>query len=98
MMTIKIGIILRKLLDEQRLTLKAVSKGAGVPATTIAEWSNNRSPKNLLHAQRVAAFLGVSLHFLLFGEEDREEPLMKLLKEDVFSGTFEINVKRVRVK
>jgi hypothetical protein len=36
-------------------------------------------------------------NYLLFREEDSEEPLHKLFKEDLFSGTFEINVKKVKV-
>lgn len=96
--TIKIGKNLREMMATSNHTLKQISKATGVPVSTLAEWSNNRSPKNLVHAQRVASFLGVSLHFLLFGEEDQQEPLVKLMKEDVFSGTFEINIKRVRVR
>ncbi len=96
--SLKIGTVLRALISERRLTLKEISKGSGVPASTIAEWTNNRAPKNPEQVQRVAAFLGVSLHYLLFGHEDREEPITKLLKEDVFSGTFEITIKRVKVK
>ena len=97
-MTLKIGTTLRTLIKERRMTLVEISKATGVPATTIAEWSNNRAPKNPVHAQKVASHLGVSLHFLLFGEEDHQEPITKLLKEDLFSGTFEINIKRIRNK
>lgn len=97
-MNLKIGPVLRSIIEERRLTLKEIAKATSVPASTIAEWSNNRAPKNPVHAQRVANFLGISLHFLLFGEEDHQEPIQKILKEDFFSGTFEISVKRVRVK
>ena len=93
---LKIGSVLRTIIGERRLTLKEISKGTGVPASTIAEWTNNRSPKNPEQAQRVAGYLGISLHHLFFGEEDREEPISKLLKEDVFSGTFEITIKRLK--
>ena len=95
---LKIGPVMRTLIDDRRLTLKEISKATGVPASTIAEWTNNRAPKNPEQAQKVASFLGISLHHLFFGVEDREEPISKLLKEDVFSGTFEISIKRVREK
>lgn len=97
-MVLKIGTTLRKLMIEQGLTLKGISQATSVPASTIAEWSNNRAPKNPIHVQKVAAYLGVSLHYLLFGEEDKQEPMTKLLKEDFFTGTFEISIKRVREK
>lgn len=96
--TVKINHTLAKLLKEQNLSLRELSKRSGVPNSTLQEWSSNRSPKNPIQVQKVAQELGVSMHYLIFGEEDKSEPLTKLLKEDVFSGTFEINIRRVRIK
>ena len=98
LMTLQIGPTLRTLLDEKRLTLKKISSVTGVPASTIAEWSNNRTPKNPIQVQKVANFLDVSMHYLLFGVEDKQEPLTKLMKEDFFTGTFEITIKKVKIK
>lgn len=94
-MAVQIGSTLKELLKHRRMTLKEVSKATSVPASTLSEWLNNRSPKNPDQVRKVAQYLGVSLHYLLFGEEDREEPISKLIKEDLFNGTFEINIKRV---
>ena len=77
-------------------TLASIAKGTGVPKSTISEWLNNRSP-NPSQAVKVANHLGVSLHFLLFGKDDAQEPIQKILKEDFFKGTFEITVKRVKI-
>ena len=96
-MSTEIGKVFSKIVQERRLTLKEISKATGVPATTLAEWQANRTPKNPVQVRAIAKFLGVSLHFLLFGEEDSEEPIQKILKEDFFSGTFEISVKRVKI-
>ena len=95
-MKTQIGKILSQIVKERRLTLKEISTGSGVPATTLAEWQANRTPKNPTQVRAVAKYLGVSLHYLLFGEEDAEEPIQKILKEDFFSGVFEINIKRIR--
>ena len=97
-MAIKIGNIFKSLIEQRRMTIREVSKKSGVPSSTLAEWLNNRTPKNPEQIQKVAKTLGVSMHFFLFGEEDAEEPLHKLIKEDVFSGTFEINIKRVKLE
>ncbi|MCM2353724.1 MAG: helix-turn-helix domain-containing protein [Pseudobdellovibrio sp.] len=97
-MKVQIGPVLKKLLKDRRMTLKEVSTATSVPSSTLSEWLNNRSPKNPEQTLKVAQYLEVSLHYLLFGEEDHQEPLTKILKEDVFSGTFEINIKRVRSK
>lgn len=92
---IKIQSTMKQLLAEKNLSLRELSKLTAVPYSTLQEWSSNRSPKNPVQIQKVASVLGVSMHYLLFGEEDRSEPLTKLLKQDVFSGTFEINIRRI---
>lgn len=96
-MKLTIGSNLKKIIEEKRLTLKEISKATGVPATTISEWTSNRAPKNPIHLRAVAEFLGVTIHYLLFGEEDHNEPLQKIFKEEVFNGTFEINIKRIKL-
>lgn len=93
---IQIGKVLTSLLKEKGLTLASVSKSTGVPRTTLAEWSSNRPPKNPIQVKAVADFFGITIHYLLFGEEDKQEPLQKIFKEDFFSGTFEINIKRIK--
>ena len=95
-MAVQIGSTLKTLLKQRRMTLKEVSKQTGVPSSTLSEWLNNRSPKNPDQTRKVAQYLGVSLHYLLFGEEDSQEPITKIMKEDFFSGVFEINIKRVK--
>lgn len=95
---LRIGETLKDLLKAQRLSPRGLSKLSGVPYTTLQEWSGNRSPKNPLQIQQVASTLGVSMHFLLFGAPDPEENITNIFKEDVFSGTFEITIKKVRTK
>ncbi len=97
-MTVKIAQTLKALLQQRGMTLREISKVSGVPVSTLSEWSSNRNPKNPLQTKKVAEALGVTMHFLIFGEDDSQEPIQKILKEDFFSGTFEMTIKRVRVK
>lgn len=94
---LKIGKTLEKIMKQERHTLASISKVTGVPKSTLSEWLNNRAP-NPTQAVKVANHLGVSLHFLLFGKDDAQEPMQKILKEDFFKGTFEITIKRVKVE
>ena len=96
--SIKIKDTIKIQIAKKNWSLRDLSKMSGVPYSTLQEWSSNRTPKNPIQVQKVAQSLDVSIHYLLFGVEDRSEPLTKLLKEDVFSGTFEINIRRVREK
>lgn len=96
-MKLSIGPTLTHLMHEQRRTLREVSEATGVSKSTLSEWSTNRRPKDPVQVCKVADFLGVSMHFLLFGEEDRKEPLTRIMREEFFSGVFEITIKRVKV-
>lgn len=79
---LKIALTLSQLLKQRGLTLKDVSKATAVLVSSLSEWkSNNRNP-NATHAKAVADFLGVTVHYLLFGYEDQQEPLQKILKEE----------------
>ncbi len=95
-MKVQIGKVLSKLLKDQHISLNKLSKLSGVAVSTLSEWQGNRSPRKPEQVLKVATALGVSLHYLLFGEEDQEEPLQKILKEEVFQGTFEITVKKIK--
>lgn len=99
-MKIKIDQVLNRLIKEKRLTLKELSKASGVPASTIHEWQNGRSPRDPVQAKKVADALDVSLNQLLFDEPDKNESIQiqSIFKEDVFSGIFEINIKRIKDK
>ncbi|MDX1470020.1 MAG: helix-turn-helix transcriptional regulator [Flavobacteriaceae bacterium] len=95
-MDLKIGKVLKRLLREQGLTTKELARRTGTPYATLNEWKNDRSPKNIRQVKKVAEELNVTLHYLLFGENDDQEPIQKILKEDLFSGVFEISIKRIK--
>lgn len=97
-MELKIGKTLAKLIKEQDMTLKTLAQNTGVSASTLSEWKSNRKPKDPTQLQKVASELGVTIHFLLFGVEDSQEPIQKILKEEFFTGTFEITLKRVKIQ
>ena len=96
-MAIKIGPVFNKILQERRLTVKEIATATGVPASTLAEWRSNRTPKNPDQVRAVAEFIGIPLHELLFGEPDRQDPITKIIREDVFQGTFEVTIRRVKL-
>lgn len=93
---LKINVILKRLMKENGETLSSLAKATGVPKSTISEWLSNRTP-NPVQAVKVANALGVSLHYILFGEDDALEPLQQIMKEDFFKGTFEISIKKVKI-
>ena len=99
-MEIKIAKVLSRIMKERRLSIKELSKLSGVPTSTLHEWQNGRSPRDPVKAKKLADALGISLNQLLFDENDKNEviQIQQILKEDVFSGVFEINIKRIKGK
>jgi len=99
MYEIKIGQVLKRILKEQRRTLKEISKDTGIPYSTLHTWQENRQPKDILKAQRLAIHLGISLHELLFDQPDlkaqKTTEQIFGVKDEFFKGTFEIVVRRV---
>ncbi len=73
---------------------------SGIAESTLFEWANNREPRSPVKAKMLADALDISLNELLFDERDQPQKieLQSLLKEDVFSGVFEISIKRVKEK
>ena len=96
-MELKIDKSLRAAMKARGLSLRELAKLSGVPPTTINEWLSNRPPRNPVQAKKVAEALDISLNKLLFAEEDKHEPLQKIITEDLFSGNFQITVKRLKI-
>lgn len=96
----QISKTLKSLMSERNLSVKDLSKLSGIPVSTLHEWLGGRTPRDLVKVKKVAEALKISFNQLLFGEPDEHESisLQQLLKEDLFSGTFEVNIKRVHIK
>ena len=99
-MELKIAATLKKLMKEKRLSVKALSRDSGIAVSTLHEWLNGRTPRDPVQAKKVADCLGVSLNRLLFDAPDLSESinLNQILKRDIFSGVYEINIRKVKIK
>ena len=95
---IRLGTNLKHLLRNRGLSLKEVSIQTGIPYSTLHTWLENRQPKDILKAKRLADFFGVDLHFLLFGEEERPPSPTgpDLPGAGDLVGVFEVTVRRRR--
>jgi transcriptional regulator with XRE-family HTH domain len=99
-MELKIATTLKKIMKEKRISVKVLSRDSGVAVSTLHEWLNGRTPRDPVQAKKVADVLGVSLNRLLFDEADMSESinLNQILKQDIFSGVYEINIRKVKIK
>lgn len=95
---LKLGETLQHLMEKKGLTIKELSYRCKVPAPTLFHFKNNRPPKNVLDVGRVAECLGVTIHYLLLGEE--EPRITKIIEEhearDGIVGRYEVRVRRIK--
>ena len=94
---LRISETLQRLLKNNNMTLRRLSKESGIPLSSISEWKKNNRNPNAEDLAKVAEVFDCSIHYLLFGDEDPAEPIQKILKEEFFKGTFEITLKRVKL-
>lgn len=91
--------VLKKLMRARGVTAKVVSQATGIPASTLSEWTAGRMPTIGRDVMRLARFFGVSIEFLITGQEPEEKIVGDIL-EDIGDGftTLHKGVYRIRVE
>lgn len=93
--------ILISLMEEKNLTVRKAAALAGVGASTINSWRSGSSPEDYQAVKRLSKGLGVTLSFLLTGEDesrpDTALSVSEVLKEGdvLFDGFAKITVQRL---
>ncbi len=94
----KLGKIIESLCKERGWTVAKLARESGVPVQTIHNWSTARGAVNPDQVKKISQTLGVSVHYLLYGESDpQEQPSEEILKE-IFSGDVRVTLHRVEKK
>ncbi|MCT4641297.1 MAG: helix-turn-helix domain-containing protein [Bacteriovoracaceae bacterium] len=93
MSQIKIGDMLKELLNEQGLSLKDVEIKANIPHSTLYAWYENRQPKDIKKVKRLAELLDISIDELLFGREIKRKKCHRF-----YRGLFEVTIKEIEIE
>jgi transcriptional regulator with XRE-family HTH domain len=90
---------LKRLMKERGVSARVLSQATGIPASTISEWSGGREPKLSEPAVRLSRFFGVTLEYLVTGQDSAETVINDVIHqlEDGFT-TIHQGVYRVRVE
>ena len=64
---------LRNLMDEKQMTAYRLSKKINVHQTTISNWIHGKTNPNSETIQKIASALGVSVDYLLLGNEEKDD-------------------------
>lgn len=91
----KLGPTITQLCKKQGLSLTELSRRTGVPKQTLHSWTSGRRSVNPMQIKKVADCLKVSVHYLLYAENDPyESPSEEILKE-IFSGDVRVTLHRI---
>lgn len=77
------------------MTLKELSSATSISPSTLSGWKNGASPRDLSELRTCAQYFGVSIDYLLFGEDTAQVNLENLLTEKVFDGFLKVKIERV---
>ena len=82
--------ILRALMAEKGMKIREAARIAGVSPSTISAWCSGASPESFVGVKALAKALGVSLSFLLTGEEDNKPSTSAPSITEVFTEGAEL--------
>lgn len=92
-----LGKTLKQILERKSISIKKLSEDTGIGLSTIKDWANGASPRDLDGLRTVSRYLGVSLEFLIWGTEDDRPHRSpeEILAETIFDGCLKVSVSRV---
>jgi len=93
----KIATILKLECKKRGINLTDLSKITKIGRTTLQDWTTGTQPK-VEHLKKISDYLGLSIHYLLFGIEDPQTNVSKnqIELEDVFSGDLRVTIQRIK--
>lgn len=80
--------IFEKLMRERGLTAYRISRDTGVSQTTLSDWKHGRSTPKLDKLQKLAAYLGVPLSYLMGEEADPSKKEYRPTDEEIKKFLF----------
>lgn len=87
---------LQSLIRARGITNVALARSVGCSPKTIGEWLTGRTPRDLHTVRKCANYFGVSVHKLLYGEEDPKHGLETLFTSlTVHAGIYQISIQKI---
>ena len=72
-----------KILKQKKLSSYKVAKEAGVTQTSLSNWKNGKSVPSTTTLQKIADYLGVTVDYLMNGEETDNKALNEKNERDI---------------
>jgi transcriptional regulator with XRE-family HTH domain len=91
---------LKYLMKSRKISLIELAKSSGVPKSSIHDWTQGSSPKNLLHLKKVSDVLGLTIDELLFSDvslinEKTSASIFPKSEHEIVDGLFRVRITKV---
>ena len=91
--------ILKSVMEERNLTVRAVAEMAGVNGSVIQSWLTSANPHDLKAVAKLAQALGMNFKGLLLGEEETVNAATTIgelfTEQEWFDGICKVSIKRL---
>jgi transcriptional regulator with XRE-family HTH domain len=88
--------VLKRLIRQRGMTTAELATALSISPKTISDWLAGAVPRDYGAVRACARYFNVSLHFILFGEEEYSAlPTEIIEKTEIKPGKYEIIVRRV---
>lgn len=74
--------VFAKLLDESNKKAADVARATEIPSSTFTDWKKGRSTPKQEKLKKIADYFGVSVEYLMTGEEKKENPYAITSKDE----------------
>lgn len=88
--------ILKRLIQEEGITVAQLSKKTKVPVQTLHNWLSGMEPRSLKQVRKVAEFFEVSIDYICFGIESNSKKNIEDFGDEINAGVFEVVLRRVK--
>lgn len=96
MSNLRIHVVLKRLLEERKVTSTQLSKVVGIPKSTISTWLlPTAKPTDVEQIQKVAKFFKISMSQLLFDEVESGNGLQAVQTELVLDGYYRLRLEKI---
>ena len=92
-MDVCLRVILKKLVSQNGMNLRQLSKVTGVPQATLSSYMSGGGSSKPQHIRALARHFNVSMEYLLFGEDSRPS-FESILTEHVYDGWLKVKIER----
>ncbi len=94
-MELQLNLVLRRMMKQQKISLRQLAKETGIKPSTLSGWSNGVSPRDLSEVLVCARYFKMSLEQILFDQQPDSASLENFLTEDVFNGFLKVTIQKV---